>query len=192
MRAKDVMKKYEITRNTLSNWVKSGKISFKKTKSGRYIYMDIDKINQDDKINVIYARVSISGQSDNLKRQIERLKDFSASNGIIIHEILSEIGSGMNYNRLKYTKLINMVLDNKVDKIIIEYNDRLVRFGLDGLENIFKKFNTELIIINKSDEGDLYKEITDDLISIIHHFSSKMYSLRKSKKKIVDILNENN
>lgn len=192
MRAKDVIKKYGITRNTLSNWVKSGKISVKKTKSGRYIYMDIDTINQDDKINVIYARVSTSGQSDNLKRQIERLKDFSASNGIIIHEILSEIGSGMNYNRLKYTKLIDMVLDNKVDKIIIEYNDRLVRFGLNGLENIFKKFNTELIIINKSDEGDLYKEITDDLISIIHHFSSKIYSLRKNKKKIVDILNEDN
>jgi putative resolvase len=192
MKAKDVMKKYNISRNTLTNWVKSGKILYDKTKSGRYIYMDKDIEKIEDRINIIYARVSTSGQSENLKRQIERLKDFSASNGIIIHEILSEIGSGMNYNRLKYTKLINMVLDNKVEKIIIEYDDRLVRFGLTGLENIFKKFNTELIIINKSEEGDLYKEITDDLISIIHHFSSKMYSLRKNKKKIVDIINENN
>lgn len=191
MRAKDVMKKYGITRNTLSNWVKSGKILFNRTKSGRYIYMDIEETKPSERINVIYARVSTSGQSGNLKRQIERLKDFSASNGIIIHEILSEIGSGMNYNRVKYTKLINMVLESKVEKIIIEYDDRLVRFGLDGLENIFKKFNTELIVINKSYDRDLYKEITDDLIYIIHHFSSKIYSLRKNKKKIVDILNEN-
>jgi len=190
MKAKEVLNKYKITRNTLYNWVRYNKISYKKTPSGRYDYFDED-IKIKEKINIIYARVSTTGQSDNLKRQIERLTNYCSSNGVLINNTYSEIASGMNYNRKYYNKIINMVLDGVVSKIFIEYEDRLCRFGFDGLKTIFEKFNTEIIIINKSDTKDNIKEITDDLVSIIHHYSSKIYSLRRNKSKIIKAINDN-
>jgi predicted site-specific integrase-resolvase len=192
MKAKDMMLKYNISRKTLSNWVIKNKISYNILPSGRYDYEAINNEKCVEKINIIYARVSTSGQKDNLKRQIDRLTDYCSYNGFIIDETLQEIASGMNYNRIKYIKLLNLVLDNKVDKIFIEYEDRLLRFGFDNFKLICEKFNTTIIVINKSENKDTIKEITDDLVNIIHHFSSKMYSLRKNKSKIINMLNDNN
>jgi len=192
MKAKDIMLKYNISRKTLSNWVIKNKISYNVLPSGRYDYEVIDTKLNIDKLNIIYARVSTTGQKDNLKRQIERLNNYCSSQGFIIDETLQEIASGMNYNRKYYNKLLNLVLDNKVNKIFIEYEDRLLRFGFDNFVKICEKFNTNVIVINKSENKDTIKEITDDLVNIIHHFSSKIYSLRKNKNKIINILNDNN
>jgi predicted site-specific integrase-resolvase len=189
MRAKDIINKYGITRNTLTNWVKTNKIGFSKTKTGRYIYNDND-IKPVKRKNIIYGRVSTTGQKENLNRQVERLENFCSSNGYIIDDIFTEIASGMNYNRKNFVKLLNSVLNNEIENIFVEYEDRLVRFGFDNIVNICKNFNTNIIVINKSENNDQVKEITDDLISIIHHFSSKIYSLRKNKNKIINIVNE--
>ncbi|MFA5586332.1 MAG: IS607 family transposase [Saccharofermentanales bacterium] len=193
MKAKDIMLKYNISRKTLSRWIKDDKIVYKILPNGRYDYeYEYTNDKQIHRINIIYARVSTTGQKDNLKRQIQRLNDFCSSNGYIIDETLHEIASGMNYNRKQYNKLLNFVLDGKVDNIFIEYEDRLLRFGFDNFKLICDKFNTKIIVINKSENKDTIKEITDDLVNIIHHFSSKIYSLRKNKNKIINILNENN
>jgi predicted site-specific integrase-resolvase len=189
MRAKDIINKYGITRNTLTNWVKTNKIGFSKTKTGRYIYNDND-IKPVKRKNIIYGRVSTTGQKENLNRQVERLENFCSSNGYIIDDIFTEIASGMNYNRKNFVKLLNSVLNNEIENIFVEYEDRLVRFGFDNIVNICKNFNTNIIVINKSENNDQVKEITDDLISIIDHFSSKIYSLRKNKNKIINIVNE--
>jgi predicted site-specific integrase-resolvase len=84
-----------------------------------------------------------------------------------------------------------MVLENKINNIFIEYEDRLLRFGFDNFVTICKKFNTNVIVINKSENKDSIKEITEDLVNIIHHFSSKIYSLRRNKSKIIKIINDN-
>ena len=97
----------------------------------------------------------------------------------------------MNYNRKQYNKLLNLILDNKIKNIFIEYEDRLLRFGFDNFITICNKFNTNIIVINKSENKDTIKEITEDLVNIIHHFSSKIYSLRKNKNKIIEIINDN-
>jgi len=193
MKAKDIMLKYSISRKTLSSWVIKNKIVYDILPNGRYNYEPINKIkSNNEKINIIYARVSTTGQKDNLTRQIERLNNFCSSNGYIVDQTLQEIASGMNYNRKQYNKLLNLILDNKINNIFIEYEDRLLRFGFDNFKLICDKFNTNIIVINKSDNTDTIKEITDDLVNIIHHFSSKIYSLRRNKNKIIDILNDNN
>jgi len=190
MKAKEIMKKYDITRKTLSNWTLSGKIKYNLLPNDRYDYEPLENISN-EKVNIIYARVSTTGQKNNLKRQIERLNNYCSSNGFIIDQTLQEIASGMNYNRKQYNKLLNLILENKINNIFVEYEDRLLRFGFDNFVKICEKFNTNVVVINKSENKDTIKEITEDLVNIIHHFSSKMYSLRKNKNKIINILNEN-
>ena len=191
MKAKEIMKKYNITRKTLSNWVINNKILYNILPNGRYDYENVKNENV-DKINIIYARVSTTNQKENLDRQLNRLEDYCAKNGFIINKTYKEIASGMNYNRKYFNIILDMILENKIENIFIEYEDRLVRFGFDNILNICKKFNTNIIIINENENKDTIKEITDDLVNIIHHFSSKIYSLRKNKNKLLNIIKDDN
>lgn len=190
MKNREVCKIYNINRVTLSKWVTSGKIKYNVLPSGRYDYtIDTPKENtKNERINVIYSRVSTSIQKENLERQTQRIKEYCSSKGFIIDETLSDIGSALNYNRKKYNKLLELVLDKKVDTIFLEYKDRLLRIGFDDFEKICTKFGTNIVVIDNS-EADKSKqqEITEDLISIIHHFSMRIYSNRK-RKKIIDLV----
>jgi len=194
LKANQVEKYYNITKKTLSLWVKSGKIKVKTLPSGRYEYIidEIQEKNKPEKKNIIYARVSTSGQKENLERQIERLQTFASSKGIVIDEIYKEIASALNYNRKYYRKLIESILKDEIENIIIEYKDRVLRIGFEEFKYLCDFHGVNIIIVDKSDEVDVnkHKEITDDLISIIHHFSSKIYSLRRSKKRLENIIKE--
>jgi predicted site-specific integrase-resolvase len=190
MKAKEVMEKYGICRETLWRWVKSNKINYTLTPSGRYNYLGLsDNASDKNRKNIIYARCSTSGQKDNLDRQIERLKNFASAKGIIVDDIYHEIASALNYNRKFYRKLYNEITSNNVSKVIIEYKDRLLRIGFQDFEELCKLHKTEIIIIDQTTDKTKSQEIVDDMIAIIHHFSSKIYSNRK-RKKIIDIINE--
>jgi putative resolvase len=190
MKAKEVMQKYGICRETLWRWVKSNKINYTITPSGRYNYLSLnDKESQTTRKNIIYARCSTSGQKDNLDRQIERLKSYSSAKGITIDEVYSEIASALNYNRKFYRKLYNDIVANNVSKVIIEYKDRLLRIGFQDFEELCKIHKTEIVIIDQTTDKSKSQEIVDDMIAIIHHFSSKIYSTRK-RKKIIDVIKE--
>lgn len=140
------------------------------------------------KLIVIYSRVSTSIQKENLQRQTQRIKEFCSAKGYVVDEVLSDIGSALNYNRKNYTKLLNLVINKKIAKIVLEYKDRLLRIGFEDFERICKSFGTEIIVIDNTN-GDKSKqqEITEDLVSIIHHFSMRIYSSRK-RKKIIDLV----
>ena len=140
-----------------------------------------NKINQFKKLNIIYCRVSNNKQKEDLFHQQKILKDFCNAQGLIPDLILSEIASGMNEDRKEFNRIINLVLENKVNKIFITYKDRFTRFGFKYFENICKKFNTEIVILNNIDKDSFEKELTEDLISIIHHFGMKMYSNRRKQ-----------
>ena len=192
MKAREILEKYRITRNTLHKWVKAGKIPYKLTPTGQYDYFpDVvfpENSTSTLKKTVIYARVSTQSQKENLERQVERLKNFCSAKGYILHEIHKEIGSALNYNRKKYVNLYNQVVDKQIDRIIIEYKDRLLRIGFEDFERLCKIFGTELIVADYSEiDKRKQQEITEDLISIIHHFSMRIYSSRK-RKKIVESL----
>ena len=93
----------------------------------------------------------------------------------------------MNENRNELNKLIDDVINNKIQKIFITYKDRLTRFGFDYFKNIFNKHNCEIIVLNnKIDETAFEEELTKDLIDIIHHFSMKMYSHRRQQLKQIE------
>ena len=144
----------------------------------------LDKSNDCQRLNVIYCRVSTNNQKNDLLKQKQLLLDYCSTNGIIVNEIFSEIASGMNDSRRELNKLINLVLECKVKNVYITYKDRLTRFGFDFYKNIFNQLGCSITVINNPvNEESMEQELTEDLISIIHHFSMKMYSNRRKKLK---------
>lgn len=134
---------------------------------------------------VIYTRVTNHGQKDALKNQVEFLKQFANARGIIVDEVIQDIGSGLNYKRKKWNKLIEQSLDGKIQTIIISHKDRFIRFGFDWFKNLLESEGVEFLIVN-NDSMSPEEEMVQDLISIIHVFSCRIYGLRKYKEGIKD------
>ncbi len=191
MKNKEICKLYDITRVTLSLWVKNGKIKYNVLPSGRYDYIVEQPENtKEPRLQIIYSRVSTSIQKENLERQTQRIKEFCSAKGKVVDQVLSDIGSALNYNRKNYIKLFELVINKKADTIFIEYKDRLLRIGFEDFERMCKFFGTKIVVLDNTD-GDKSKqqEITEDLISIIHHFSMRIYSNRK-RKKLIDLVQD--
>lgn len=174
--AKQVREMFHITNQTLYNWRNSGKIKFKQINSKLFLYELPDEINR---INVIYGRVSNTKQKSDMEKQVQIITDYMLKNGIIPDKIYCDIASGMNENRKHFNELMDLVFQNKVKTIFITYKDRLTRFGFSYFEKIFSLFGTNIVILNATKEEDFQQELSQDLISIIHHFSMKLYSNRR-------------
>ena len=174
---------------------KKGQLKFKKVNNVFFYWLD-EKLETDtNRYNVIYCRVSNTKQKDDLDKQEQVLKEYAISNGNKIDYVFKDIASGMNESRKDLNELIKLVVENKVNKIFISYKDRLTRFGYNYFEYIFKMFGTEIEVVNLTKEEDFQTELTQDLISIIHHFSMKMYSNRRKElnalKKVLQQESEN-
>jgi putative resolvase len=194
LNSKEYCTKYKISNTTLKRWADEGKIKVNKISDRKFLYLDQNNSNQ--KLNVIYARVSNTSQKDDLNRQINLIKTYMIYNGFIVDEIYQDIASGMNDNRTNFNILINNILENKISNVFISTKDRLSRFGFDYLKNIFNKFNCNIIILDNTENKSYENELTDDLLMIIHHFSMKYYSnrrklLKEIKNKIQNFPNEN-
>lgn len=179
-----------VTTQTLRNWDKQNKLKPVILESGHRRYTNehlnlINSIKESTKINVIYCRESTKMQKESLKLQEEKIKEFCISNGIKIDKVISEFGSSLNYKRQGLLELIDLITKNKVENLIIYYKDRLVRFGYELFEELSKKYNFKILIIDSSESNkSKEKEFADDLISIIHYFSMKLYGSRSYKQKI--------
>lgn len=193
--AKEAKQLLHINPTTLKKWKDLNKIKYKKLSDKKYLY-DIDSIldiNDKNKSNVIYARVSNTKQLNDLHTQIELVKSYCIANGIIIDKIYQDIASGMNENRKDFNLLINDVINGKIKTIYISFKDRLTRFGFDYFKTLFAKYDTQIIVLDTLEESNktFQEELTEDLISIIHHFSMKLYSNRRKKFKEIEKLLEN-
>ena len=108
---------------------------------------------------------------------------YSHAKGVILDESITDIGGGLNYNRKKWNQLLKEVMDNQVDTIFITYKDRFIRFGYDCFERLCKMHNTEIVVLNNIETSPT-QEMIDDMISIVHVFSYRLYGLRKYKSKL--------
>lgn len=187
--SKTVTKILGVTAQTLRNWDKEGKLKPSYIKSNGYRYYSEDSIlsyTQERKtkknLNVIgYARVSSKKQEDDLNRQIDYLKQY-ISNKYQTFEIISDIGSGINYNKKGLQKLIEKINRKEVDIIVVLYKDRLLRFGFELIEYFASLNNVKIEVLDKKDKSE-EQELTEDLIQIITVFSYKLQGKRKSKTK---------
>lgn len=176
---------------TLQRWDKEGKLKAYRTPTDRRYYTHkqyVDYMGDSNSKNgktVIYTRVSTSNQKDDLNNQVEFLKQFANARGIIVDEIFEDIGSGLNYNRKKWNKLIEDCMLGLIKTIIVAHKDRFIRFGYDWFERFLKSNGVEIIVVN-NEKASPEQELVNDLISIIHVFSCRIYGLRKYKKQIVE------
>lgn len=190
--AKDAKNILKINATTLKSWKDKGILSYKKLSDKKILY-DIDSVLNnsdmvDNRLNVIYARVSNTKQHNDLLNQIELVKSYCITNGIKISKVYQDIASGMNENRKDFNILINDVISGKIKNIYISFKDRLTRFGFDYFKNLFQKYNVNIVILDELEESNktFQDELTEDLISIIHHFSMKLYSNRRKKLKEIE------
>lgn len=188
--AKEAKEYFRINGATLRMWRLKGKLNYKQFSSKKIMY-DIDSFEDycaKPKYNVIYARVSTTKQKEDLNRQIEMVKGYAISNGYKIEKIFKDIASGMNENRTEFNLLLRDIFSGNVDTVFISYKDRLTRFGFDYFKHIFEEFGTKIVVLDELEEtnSDFQTELTNDIISIIHHFSMKLYSNRRKKLKEIE------
>ena len=179
----------DVSAQTLRNWEKSGKlIPDYKTSSGYRYYSQeqVDaitgnKTNMENRIVIGYCRVSSTKQKDDLERQVQNVKAYLLAQGKPF-EIIEDIGSGINYNKKGLLELLQKVIDHKVEKIVVLYKDRLLRFGYELFENIAKSYGTSIEIIDNT-EKTKQEELVEDLVQIITVFSCKLQGKRAKKTK---------
>lgn len=200
MRAKEVMKILGICRQTLCNYTKNGLIKIKSKGIKLYDYDEDsvyaligEKIDSKNKSIVSYARVSTQKQKSQLDDQNKRIYDSCVSRGIVLSKQYSDIKSGMNSDRPDFQTLIQRVIKGEIELVVIENKDRLIRFGYDLLESIFRYFGCKILVLNDVLENKTYEqELSEDLISIIHYFTMKNYSHRRKLNSLrKEIENEN-
>ena len=179
--SKEFRNKYRISSATLWRRVHVGTVKTKELYGTTY-YLDEDP-SSEASMNVIYCRVSNTKQQADLKRQETILREYCVSNGIIPDKVISDTASGMNENRKGLQELIGLVKDGKVKTVYVSYKDRLTRFGFDYFVYLFNLFGTEIKVVNLTSEEDFQQELTQDFISILHHFSMKLYSNRRKEIK---------
>ena len=180
-----------VTVKTLKIWDNEGLLKAKyKTAGGhrrydsddieKYIGNDISKEKQQNAF--IYCRVSTKKQqeSGNLQRQKERLVKYCNEKQYNIFEVFEEVASGINDNRRQLIKMFRRL--DEIKYIVIEYDDRLARFGYNYLKEYAKSYNVEVAVVEHTEKKDVNEEMVNDLISIITCFSAKIYGSRGGKK----------
>lgn len=187
---KDFAELLNVSVKTLQRWDREGILIAKRTPTNRryytydqYLQFKGIQTENDIRDTVIYARVSTRNQKDDLQNQVEFLKQFCNAKGIIVNQCVEDFGSGLNYNRKKWNKLLDEVMANKIKTIVISNKDRFIRFGYDWFEKFCEKFNTKIIIVNNETLSS-NEELVQDIISILHVFSCRLYGLRKYKNQI--------
>ena len=169
-------------RQHIQGWDRSGKIKIVRTVGGRR-RIPLSEINRlqgisnNEPLVIGYARVSSVSQKDDLAVQVDLLKRRGIEN------VLTDIGSGLNEKRKNYQKLLKMIVERKLSRIVITYQNRLTRFGFSTLESFCSSFGVNIEVLNDIVYTTPQEELVQDLIMIIAHFSGKLYGLRSHKAK---------
>ena len=176
-----------MTAQTLRNWDANGKLHPHHTTASGYRYYSDEQLNQvmnvkpKKRITIGYCRVSSHKQKDDLERQIDNVKTYLTAKGQP-YEIISDIGSGINYKKKGLQELIKRISQNQVEKVVVLYKDRLLRFGFELVEYIASLYNCEIEIIDNTEKSE-QQELVEDLVQIIKVFSCKLQGRRANKAK---------
>lgn len=168
-----------VSEKTLRNWDKDGLIAVIRTPTNQRRY-DIDSVlgAKTTRVVAIYARVSSAKQKEDLQRQIDFLQE-KYPNG----KLYKDIGGGLNFKRKGLLSLLESVLSGNVESIVVGHQDRLARFGVDLIRWICEQKDCKLVVLSRT-ELSPERELVEDILSIIHCFSCRLYGLRKYKSTI--------
>ena len=186
--------------STLRRWDKEGKLKADRTPAGhrRYDLAQLKRLAvhrlpdpRATRITIGYARVSSSDQKEDLRRQAILLTEFCARNGWE-HEIIEDLGSGLNYRKRGLRQLIKRICSGEVGRLVLTHKDRLLRFGSELVFALCEEFGTEVVIVNQAEQELRFEEeLAQDVLEIITVFSARLYGSRSHKnRKLMEQLRE--
>lgn len=170
-----------VTYRTAWNRYKLGKIPNAAMDSTGHVVIDDTKPNVPEK-TAVYARVSSSENKSNLATQSKRVQEFCVAKGWVVSMVVEECGSGLNDSRQKLLKLIS---DPTVTRIVVEHKDRLTRFGFNYISTLWKG---EIVVINEAVEDE--KDLMQDFVSLVTSFTARLYGRRRSKRNTEKLIKE--
>ncbi|MFO1259194.1 MAG: IS607 family transposase [Gammaproteobacteria bacterium] len=180
-----------VTPATLRRWERSGRLKPAERTIGKQRRYDISQLKPhlfrnvpliQNKTTYAYARVSSHDQKSDLQRQIEMLELYCASQGWQ-YEIISDLGSGMNYHKRGLRKLLNDIVEGNVGRLVLTHKDRLLRFGSELVFALCEAKSVEVVLINQSTELSFEEELAQDVLEIVTVFSARLYGARKGKNQ---------
>ena len=196
LKSTEASKYIGVSINTIKTLANNGKIKSFKTTGGhrRFMQEDLDSFTgklavKPEKLTVVYARCSTAKQKENLERQKDRLMKYSETQGYK-YIVIDEIASGINEKRKGLHKLINLVFEGKVERVLIEYKDRLARFGYEYLDSIFRNLGVKVEIMDTK-ERKYEEELAEDIMKILTCYSARYYGARGGRKKKIEVVESN-
>jgi putative resolvase len=177
--------------NTLQKWDRKGILKAHRSPTNRRYYTHDQYLQyrglvaQEQGLTIVYTRVSGVAQKPDLAHQIKALEAYCTQHSIKVDEWMSDSGSGLNYKRKQFNRLMEMVELGQVRRIIIAHRDRLVRFGYDYFEAFCERHHTELVVIN-GEHLSPEQELVRDLLAIVTVFSARLRGLRSYRKVLKD------
>jgi putative resolvase len=183
---KEAAKILGVSISSLRRWENEGKLKAIRTPGGQRRFV-LEEIEEPAGIprtirTVCYGRVSTHSQQDDLQRQLEHLRSRYPE-----AEVISEVGSGLNFRRKKFLTILERIIDGDIQRLIVAHPDRLVRFGYELVKWLCQKFECELLVLNDRKLSP-EQELVQDMLCIIHCFSSRLYGLRKYKSQLKEEL----
>lgn len=186
MKLSEYAKKLGVSYHTVWRLWKQGQLDAYQLPTGTVIVRDGEQNPQQvHEIACIYARVSSSENKDNLKRQADRLVQYSTARGYGIYKVVEEVGSGLNDNR---QKLISVLSDKKFNVLVVEHKDRLTRFGANYIQVLLTQTGRRLEVVN--DAANDKEDLMSDFAAVITSFCSRLYGLRRAKRKTEKLIAE--
>ncbi|MEM9923312.1 MAG: IS607 family transposase [Cyanobacteria bacterium P01_D01_bin.50] len=184
----DAAKQLGVSLHTLRRWDKKGLIEAIRTDNGQRRYNVDDYIERkeikvsEQRLTILYARVSTRPQKDDLNKQAAKLIELFPEGRVV-----KEIGGGLNLRRKGLLGVLERVMSGDVEKIVVAHKDRLARFGFDLIEWLCEKNNCKIVVLH-NDNLSPHQELVQDIIAILHSFSSRLYSIRRIENKVKEEL----
>lgn len=174
---------------TLRRWHAAGTLVPAGPTPGGHRRYDISQVRQvlglagptEEQVTLGYARVSSHDQKEQLQTQAQRLQEYCKAQGYANTEVITDLGSGMNYKKPGLLKLLRLVLQGRVKRLVLVTKDRLLRFGAELLFQMCRVFGVEVVVLDATPDASREQQLTEDLVEILTVFSSRLYGSRSRK-----------
>jgi putative resolvase len=175
---------------TLQRWDREGRLKpAARTPGNRRLYTPeqlnqmLNRVSKTKQVTIAYLRVSSQAQKPDLSNQRAALEQFCIARGIAVDEWISEIGGGLNFKRPKFSDLVDRIIRSELSTLVIAHKDRLARFGYELLAHLCETHGCQIVVLN-TESLSPEQELVQDLMTIVHCFSSRLYGLRNYRKAI--------
>ena len=191
-------KRLGVSVKTLQRWEREGRlIPVARTDSNRRLYTETQlrefigwrQAPENPSRVVAYCRVSSAAQKPDLANQRRVLEEFVVARGLANVEFIEEVGGGLNFKRKRFLALMDEIGQRSINTLILAHRDRLTRFGFDWFEHYAKTHGCEILVLNQ-ERLSPEQEMVQDLMTIVHGFSSRLYGLRNYRKTLNEALDK--